>query len=57
MIVEIGRLTLETRKDLRKLAAMQLATAAAQERTEESLRAPIDSLRGGGNGRAKRRVN
>jgi hypothetical protein len=43
-------LTLETRKDLRELAA-------AQKRTDESLRALIDSLRGGGNGHTKRRVD
>ena len=57
MVVEIRHLTLETRKDLRKLAAMQLATAAAQERTDASLRALIDSLRGGGNGHTKQRVD
>ena len=57
MVVETRRLTLETRKDLRKLAAMQVATAEAQKRTEESLHALIGSLRGGGNGHTKRRVN
>jgi hypothetical protein len=57
MVVEIRHLTLETRKDIRKLAAMQLATAAAQERTDASLRALIDSLRGGGNGHARRRAD
>jgi hypothetical protein len=56
MVVEIRHLTLETRKDLRKLAAMQLATAEAQKRTDESLRALIASLRGGGNGHTERRV-
>ena len=56
MVVETRRLTLETRKDLRKLAAMQLATAEAQKRTDESLQALIGSLRGGGNGRTKRHV-
>ena len=56
MAVEIRHLTLETRKDLRKLAAMQLTTAAAQKRTDESLHALIGSLRGGGNGHTKRRV-
>lgn len=57
MVVETRRLALETRRDLRKLAAMQLATEAAQKRTEESLRALIDSLHGGGNGHTKRRVD
>ena len=44
-------------KDLRKLAAMQLATAEAQKRTDASLHALIGSLRGGGNGHATRRVD
>ncbi len=57
MVVETRRLALDTRKDLRKLAAMQLSTEAAQKRTDESLRALIDSLRGGGNGHTKRRVD
>jgi regulator of replication initiation timing len=56
MVVETRRLALETRKDLRKLAAMQLATAEAQKRTDESLQALIGSLRGGGNGHTKRPV-
>jgi hypothetical protein len=57
MVVEIRRLTLETRwlaletrKDLRSLAA-------AQKRTDASLHALIDSMRGGGNGHTKRRVD
>jgi hypothetical protein len=50
MVVETRRLGLETRKDLRELAA-------AQKRTDESLRALIDSLRGGGNGHTKRPVD
>jgi Spy/CpxP family protein refolding chaperone len=50
MVVETRRLALETRKDLRELAA-------AQKRTDASLRALIDSLRGGGNGHANRRVD
>jgi hypothetical protein len=57
MVVEIRNLTLETRKDLRKLAAMQLATAEAQKRTDASLHALIDSLHGGGNGHTKRRAD
>ena len=55
MVVETQRLALETRKGLRKLAAMQLATAEAQKRTDESLQALIGSLRG--NGHTKRRVD
>ena len=50
MVVETRRLAMDTRKDLRELAA-------AQKRTDESLRALIDSLRGGGNGHTKRRVD
>jgi hypothetical protein len=44
------RLALGTHKDLRELAE-------AQKRTDESLHALIDSLRGGGNGHNKRRVD
>jgi hypothetical protein len=50
MIVETRRLALETRRDLRELAA-------AQKRTDASLHALIDSLHGGGNGHTKRRVD
>jgi hypothetical protein len=50
MVVETRRLALETRKDLRTLAA-------AQARTDASLRALIESLHGGGNGHTKRRVD
>ena len=57
MVVEVRRLTLETRrlaletrKDLRELAA-------AQTRTEQSLHALIESMRTGGNGHTKRRVD
>ena len=46
MVKEIRSLTLETRKDLR-------AVAAAQKKTEASLGALIDNLRGGANGHAK----
>jgi hypothetical protein len=35
---------------------MQLATAEAQKRTDESLQALIGSLRGGGNGHTKRHL-
>ena len=50
MVVETRRLALETRKDLRELAA-------AQKRTDASLHALIDSLHGGGNGHTRRRVD
>ena len=49
LAVETRHLALETRKDLRELAA-------AQKRTDESLRALIASLHGGGNGHTKQRV-
>ena len=50
MGVETRRLALETRKDLGELAA-------AQKRTDASLHALIASLRGGGSGHTKRRVD
>jgi hypothetical protein len=50
MVVETRRLALETRRDLRELAA-------AQKRTDASLHALIDSLQGGGNGHTKRRAD
>ena len=50
MVLETRRLALETRRDLRELAA-------AQKRTDSSLRAFIDSMRGGGNGHTKLRVD
>jgi hypothetical protein len=51
------RLVLETRKDIRSLAAAQKRTEAAQQRTEASLKALIDGLRGSGNGHAKRKID
>lgn len=53
MLQEGWRLVLETRKDIRTLAQMQKATAAAQQKTEASLKAFIDSMRRGGNGHKK----
>jgi hypothetical protein len=50
MVVETRRLALETRKDLRELAA-------AQKRTDVNLHALIDTMRGGGNGHTKRSVD
>ena len=49
LIQEGWRLVVETRKDLRAIAAMQ-------KRTEVKLQELIDSLKRGGNGHAKRRV-
>jgi len=56
LIHEGMRLVIETRKDIRTLAAAQARTQAAQARTDASLKALIDSMRGGGNGHTKRRV-
>jgi Spy/CpxP family protein refolding chaperone len=50
MVLETRRVALETRKDLRELAT-------AQKRTDASLHALIESLRGGGNVHTERRVN
>ena len=47
------RLVLETRKDIRSLTAEVRSLTASQKRTEASLRAFIDGMRGGGNGHAK----
>lgn len=44
------RLVIQTRKDFRTLAA-------AQARTEASLKAFIDGMRQGGNGHSKRKVD
>ncbi len=51
------RLVLETRKDIRSLTAGVRSLTAAQKRTEASLKALIDGLRGGGNGHAKGKVD
>jgi hypothetical protein len=50
LVQEGMRLVVQSRKDIRSLAA-------AQKRTDASLHALIDSMRGGGNGHTKRRVN
>jgi low affinity Fe/Cu permease len=50
LLQEGMRLMVETRKDLR-------AVAAIEKRTEAKLEALIDSLKGGGNGHAKRRLD
>lgn len=50
LVQEGMRLVVQSRKDIRSLAA-------AQKRTDASLHALIDSLRGGGNGHTKRRVD
>ena len=52
-LVEEGmRLVVQSRKDFRKLAQIQIATQEAQQRTEATLQAFITSMRGG-NGHAK----
>ena len=56
LVHEGMRLVIQTRKDIRKLAEMQIATAAAQQRTEESLQAFIRSM-AGGNGHQKKKVD
>jgi hypothetical protein len=56
LIKEGMSLVVQTRKDIHKLAVMQLETAAAQKRTDASLRAFIGSLRGGGNGHTKSKL-
>jgi hypothetical protein len=50
LVQEGMRLVVQSRKDIRSLAA-------AQKRTDESLHALIDSMRGVGNGHTKRRVD
>ena len=50
LVQEGMRLVVQSRKDIRSLAA-------AQKRTDASLHALIESMRGGGNGHTKRRVD
>ncbi len=50
LVQEGMRLVVQSRKDIRSLAT-------AQKRTDASLHALIDSMRGGGNGHTKRRVD
>ena len=50
LVQEGMRLVVQSRKDIRSLAA-------AQKRTDASLHALIDSMRGGGNGHTKRHVD
>jgi len=57
LIQEGMRLVVETRKDLRVIAAMQKKTDEMQKRTESKLEALIDSMTRGGNGHAKRRLD
>jgi hypothetical protein len=56
LIHEGMRLAIDTRKDIRARAAMQKATATAQKNTDASLKALIESLRGGGNGHTNRKA-
>jgi hypothetical protein len=50
LVQEGMRLVVQSRKDIRSLAA-------AQKRTDASLHSLIDTMRGGGNGHTKRRVD
>jgi hypothetical protein len=50
LVQEGMRLMVETRKDIRALAA-------AQKRTEENLQSLVDTLRRGGNGHGKKTVD
>jgi hypothetical protein len=51
------RLVLETRKDIRSLTADVRSLTTAQRRTEASLKALIYSMRGGGSGHARGKVD
>ena len=55
LIKEGMSLVVQSRKDLRKLAVMHLELVEAQKKTDASLRAFIDSMRGG-NGRQKKAI-
>ena len=57
MFVRLEEIQMETRKELRELAAAQKQMAAAQKQTEKKLQALIDSMRGAGNGHSKRKVD
>lgn len=57
LIREGRRLTVETHKDFRVLAAMHKKVEAEQARTEKALREFINSLRPGGYGHTKGRVS
>jgi hypothetical protein len=52
LVHEGMRLVVQSRKDIRALNAAQIRLTAAQDRTDASLKALIDSLHGGGNGRS-----
>jgi hypothetical protein len=51
------RYMIETRKDLRALSVAQNRLADMQKVTEAKLQALIDSLRRGGNGHSRKRVD
>jgi len=57
LVREGMRLMLETRRDIAETRKDMRALAAAQKKTDESLKALIDTMRGGGNGHGKRRVD
>ena len=51
------RLVVETRRDIAATRKDMRALAAAQKKTDQSLKALIDTMRGGGNGHGKRRLH
>jgi hypothetical protein len=57
LVHEGMRLVIQTRRDFRELYAMQKETAAAQKKTETALRELIQSLKGGGNGHRKKKLD
>jgi len=57
LVREGMRLMLETRRDIAETRKDMRALAAAQKKTDESLKDRIDTMRGGGNGHGKRRVD
>jgi hypothetical protein len=57
LILQGMRMVVEARKDQREMRKDLRELAAAQKRTEASLKAFIDSMRGGGNGHTKRKLD
>jgi hypothetical protein len=57
LIHEGMRLVIATRKDLREIAAAQKKTDAAQQKTDAMLQELIRSLKGGGNGHSKAKLD
>ena len=57
LVLQGMRMVVDARKDQREMRKAIRDLAAAQKRTEVSLKAFIDSMRGGGNGHAKRKLD